>query len=124
MVSGLNSDVEHKGATYHVQTEDSGRTHSVIVTHVFLRGAIIASKKTSYADILGAEQLEDIVKDIMNEQHSAMVSDLLSGKFDKGLSTEKVGHPLQKEKGEKTKKSLDEVILDYLAAREGRDTER
>ncbi|MFZ3065371.1 MAG: hypothetical protein WA277_08830 [Nitrospirota bacterium] len=108
MITGLNTDVTHDGVTYHVQTEDSGLKNPFIVTHCFVKGAIIATKKTSYADILKADCLPDVVKDLMNEQHKQMMRDVVSGGLKKKKSDEKFGDDVI------SKKSLDEVILDFL----------
>ena len=59
-VTGFNHNIKHKGKVYHVQTEDSGVNNPHIITHLFVGGNILASKKTSYADILNAENLLDV----------------------------------------------------------------
>src|SRR6188508_120389 len=70
---GYNTNVRHKGKLYHIQTEDSGVNHPHIITHLFADGGrIIASKKTDYAQYLGSENLKDVVKKLMQEQHKAM----------------------------------------------------
>ena len=70
---GYNTNVRHKGKLYHIQTEDSGVNHPHIITHLFADGGrIISSKKTDYAQYLGSEKLQDIVKKLMQEQHKAM----------------------------------------------------
>ena len=50
-VTGFNHNIKHKGKIYHIQTEDSGIDAAHIITHLFVGGNILASKKTSYADI-------------------------------------------------------------------------
>ena len=70
---GYNTNVRHKGKLYHIQTEDSGVNHPHIITHLFADGGrIIASKKTDYAQYLGSENLQEVVKRLMQEQHKAM----------------------------------------------------
>ena len=81
-VTGFNNNSPRKGRSYHVQTEDSGINHPHIMTHLFLGGNIIASKKTSYADILGAPDLAERVRAMMDEQHKEMMRNLLAGKYD------------------------------------------
>ena len=82
MVPGFNHNVKHKGTPYHVQTEDSGIDNPRIITHLFVGGNIIASKKTSYADIVGAENLAQVVRELMEEQHKEMLRNLISGVYD------------------------------------------
>ena len=82
MVQGFNHNIRHKGKLYHVQTEDSGRENPHIITHVFVGGNILASKKTSYADIVKADRLEQIVRELMEEQHKSVLRNLINGVYD------------------------------------------
>lgn len=81
-VTGFNHNIKHKGKVYHVQTEDSGVNNPHIITHLFVGGNILASKKTSYADILGAENLHEVVRELMEEQHKEMLRNLINGVYD------------------------------------------
>lgn len=80
---GYNQNVNHKGETYHVQTEDGGKSNPVITTLLFKDGTILAVKRTSYADIIKSDELNRVVKEIMREQHIAILKDLRAGLFDK-----------------------------------------
>ena len=82
MVPGFNHNVKHGGTPYHVQTEDSGIGNPRIITHLFVGGNVIASKKTSYEDIVGAENLAQVVRELMEEQHKEMLRNLISGVYD------------------------------------------
>ena len=82
MVQGFNHNIRHKGKLYHVQTEDSGKDNPHIITHVFVGGNILASKKTSYADIVKADRLEQIVRELMEEQHKSVLRNLINGTYD------------------------------------------
>ncbi|MBI5068493.1 MAG: hypothetical protein HZB56_09655 [Deltaproteobacteria bacterium] len=82
MVTGFNHNVKHLGRVYHVQTEDSGLSNPHIITHLFVGGNILASKKTSYADITGAENLTQVVRELMEEQHKEMLRNLVNGVYD------------------------------------------
>src|SRR5689334_19610833 len=81
-VTGFNHNIKHKGKVYHVQTEDSGINNPHIITHLFVGGNILASKKTSYADILNAENLPEVVRELMEEQHKEMLRNLINGVYD------------------------------------------
>src|SRR3954449_2365254 len=81
-VTGFNHNIKHKGKVYHVQTEDSGINNPHIITHLFVGGNILASKKTSYADILNAENLSEVVRELMEEQHKEMLRNLINGVYD------------------------------------------
>ncbi|MFN0061956.1 MAG: hypothetical protein ACKVPX_05515 [Myxococcaceae bacterium] len=81
-VTGFNHNIKHKGRVFHVQTEDSGVNNPHIITHLFVGGNILASKKTSYADILKADNLPEVVRELMEEQHKEMLRNLISGTYD------------------------------------------
>lgn len=75
---------------YHVQTEDSGRKHPHIITHVFFEGQIIASRKSEYRDRLHEADLDGVVKVLMQEQHKNVIRDLIHGRLPGiGVSPEK-----------------------------------
>lgn len=80
---GYNTNVRHKGKLYHIQTEDSGVSHPHIITHLFADGGrIVSSKKTNYAQHVGATNLHEVVKKLMQEQHKAMFIALRDCVFD------------------------------------------
>lgn len=80
---GYNTNVRHKGKLYHIQTEDSGVKHPHVITHLFADGGrIIASRKTSYADHLGADDLPTLVRKLMQEQHKAIFIELRDCVYD------------------------------------------
>ena len=54
MITGFNTDIEFEGVTYHVQTEDKGLDSPLILSLVYVGGAIIASKRTPYDDLVSA----------------------------------------------------------------------
>ena len=126
----MNTEIEYLGKTYHIQTEDGGHHNPVITTQVFLKGAILVTQRTSYADILKAENLEGIVKDLMKQQHIQMIKELRSGtllekKLAEAATTTKsptsgqASPPPVRE--EKSRKSLDDLILDYQVGEEGKN---
>ena len=81
-VTGFNHNIKHKGKVYHVQTEDSGAANPHIITHLFVGGNILASKKTGYADIVKSENLAELVREMMEEQHKEMLRNLINGVYD------------------------------------------
>lgn len=82
MVVGFNHNVMYKGDVFHIQTEDSGVNNPHIITLLYRGGTIISSKKTSYADILKVNNLEQVVEELMKEQHKDMLRRLKGGEFD------------------------------------------
>lgn len=89
MVVGFNHNVRYHGEVFHVQTEDGGLTHPHIITLLYRGGTILASKKSSYSDIVEKDGLEQVVEELMKEQHRAMLRRLKAGDFDALIA----GHP-------------------------------
>lgn len=81
MLVGYNTNIPYKDKTYHVQTEDNGKNNPVIVTLLYSKGAILASKKTSYADIISEPDYEHKVRELMKAQHKVMIKELIAGKY-------------------------------------------
>src|SRR5215472_11543309 len=83
---GYNNNIRHKNRVFHVQTEDSGVKHPHIITHLFMDGGrILKSLKRSYAEHVGADKMQDVVRGMMKEQHKAMLIALRDGHFDQLL---------------------------------------
>ena len=80
---GYNTNVRHKGKVFHIQTEDSGVTRPHVITHLFADGGrVLKTAKTSYADLVGADDLPAQVKKLMQDQHKSMFVALRDGQFD------------------------------------------
>ena len=107
MIQGFNHNVIHKGKLFHIQTEDNGIKHPYIRTHIFVDGNIIGTLKISYEDIVYISDLQNILQEMMQSQHTNMLRDLKSGKYDKFLEEEKA----EKESFNQT---FDELALDFL----------
>lgn len=82
MQLGFNTNVRHRAAQFHVQTEDSGAARPHVITHLYHQGVILASQKGEYAHLVGHEDLEARVRALMDQQHQAMVARLRSGELD------------------------------------------
>src|SRR5262245_58515546 len=107
MLSGINEDVKFQNKTYHVQTEDGGLENPVVVTTLVEGGAILASRKTSYADRLKADNLSNEIRELIKKQHKAVVEDLMVGKF---TGTPKTADRATATRDKRTsKKTLDEL---------------
>jgi len=87
MVPGFNTDIKHRGETYHAQTEDNGVGNPVVVTLLYHKGAILASLKTSYRDLLDTPGFTEKLKELMKAQHKAVMRELLAGAYDRKTTT-------------------------------------
>lgn len=83
---GYNTNVSHREKVYHIQTEDSGRDHPHIISHLFADGGrIVTTRKKSYADLLDSADVDALVRQMMQKQHRAMCAALEQGRFDAQL---------------------------------------
>lgn len=82
MLPGFNHNIKYKDRVYHVQTEDSGEENPVVISHIFIGGNIIATKKTDYSHILGSKNMREEIKAIMENQHKEIIKELITGKYD------------------------------------------
>lgn len=117
MITGHNTDINFNGVIYHVQTEDKGKTNPVVETLVYKGGEILDARRTSYIEIIKDGYDEKKIIDLIEEQHRTVITDIRGGKYDKGAAK---GDPLA-EGIIDNKKSLDQVILDYLASEEEKE---
>ncbi len=90
MLSGFNTNYRYRGMLFHAQTEDSGTSNPHVITHLFHGGNILASEKLDYAKDLDTEDLEAVVRGLMESQHKAMLKRLKRGGFD-SVIRERVG---------------------------------
>ena len=123
MLIGYNTNISYKDKIYHIQTEDSGLKNPVIVTLLYSKGAILASKKTSYEHILDDPDFKEKVRRLMKVQHKIMIKELLSGKYTGEYTAEEVSEETVEQPREETKtknqitKSLDDILLNYIIKR-------
>jgi hypothetical protein len=127
VITGFNTDIKHNDKVYHIQTEDKGSSYPYIESLVYVGGEILASKKTQYGEM--ADVTEQVIAELMEKQHRTMIAAIKKGRFDTIISADKpqavadgktlaAPPPAAKPTVEAPieEKSLDQVILDYLAA--------
>ena len=123
MLVGYNTNVPYKGAIYHVQTEDNGLKNPVIITLLYLKGTILASKKTNYTHIASSPDYKEKVRELMKEQHKNMIKELIAGKHTSGGDASPgPGNEIispEEQTGPKSQiaKSLDDILLDHIIKR-------
>jgi hypothetical protein len=94
MLPGFNTNVRHRGVLFHVQSEDSGRAHPHIITHLYHGGTILFSEKSGYAELLDAPDLAARVRERMEAQHRTVLGRLRAGAFDEAIR-ERLGAVLE-----------------------------
>lgn len=82
MITGFNTDIEHDGVTYHVQTEDKGLAKPIILSLVYDRGTILASKRLPYDDLLEGELDERVLSERLNRQHKLICAAIKAGRIE------------------------------------------
>lgn len=82
MITGFNTDIEHDGVTYHVQTEDKGLDTPLILSLVYDRGTILASKRSPYDDLIRQGFDEKILTERLQKQHKLMCAAVRAGRIE------------------------------------------
>ncbi|MFH1177793.1 MAG: hypothetical protein V1750_10335 [Acidobacteriota bacterium] len=82
MLTGYNTDIEFEGVTYHVQSEDRGGANPLIETLVYVKGEILATRRTEYRDLLEAGGARSTIQALMERQHRAVAEAVRSGRLD------------------------------------------
>ena len=81
MIAGFNTDVEHDGTVYHIQTEDKGLSSQMIVSLVYDRGTILASKRTTYDDLVAGNFDEKVLGERVSRQHKLICAAIRAGRI-------------------------------------------
>lgn len=107
MITGLNTDVEYKGLSFHIQTEDKGLKNPVIETLLYKGGMIVVTRRYPYTHLIGKPDFEMKLKALMWKQHESMKRDLLRGLFDR-LIPEISGKPVN------LQEDIDQLVMETL----------
>lgn len=81
MISGFNTDVKFDGTVYHVQTEDKGAPSMVIMSLVYDRGTILASKRVSYKELIESGLDEKKLAERVSRQHKLICAAVKAGRM-------------------------------------------
>jgi hypothetical protein len=82
VITGFNTDVEHQGVTYHVQTEDKGVSTPLILSLVYDKGTILASKRSPYDDLLKDTFDEKVLAERLEKQHKLICAAVKAGRIE------------------------------------------
>jgi len=106
VITGYNTDVEYGGVVYHVQTEDKGLDTPIILSLVYSGGAILASRRAPYKDLIESGFDEAVLAQRLQRQHKLICAAIHAGRIDdlKKMS----------EKPAAEKRPLGETTLDLI----------
>ena len=82
MITGFNTDIDFQGITYHVQTEDKGVDTPLILSLIYDRGTILASKRSPYDDLLANDFDEKLLVERLQKQHKLMCAAVRAGRIE------------------------------------------
>jgi hypothetical protein len=82
VITGFNTDIEHDGVVYHVQTEDKGLESPIILSLVYSGGAILASKRSPYVDLITAGFSEEVLGERLKRQHRLICAAIRAGRLE------------------------------------------
>ena len=81
MITGFNTDIEHDGVVYHVQTEDKGLDTPIILSLVYAGGTILASKRSPYKDLIAEGFSDEVLAERLKRQHRLICAAIHSGRI-------------------------------------------
>jgi hypothetical protein len=82
VITGFNTDIEYEGVVYHVQTEDKGLETPVILSLVYVGGAILASKRSPYDDLVVEGFDAGALSERLNRQHKLICAAITAGRIE------------------------------------------
>lgn len=82
MITGFNTDINFQGTTYHVQTEDKGLATPLILSLVYNQGTILASKRSSYDDLVEKGFDEKVLAARLQKQHKTICAAIRAGRIE------------------------------------------
>lgn len=91
MITGYNTDIRHKDVVFHVQTEDKGSANPFVESLVYVKGQVIANKRTNYADLVADGKGEKAIIALIEHQHRVMIAAIKGGKLDDKVGSLKAG---------------------------------
>lgn len=128
VLTGFNTDIDYQGTTYHVQTEDKGRSNPFVESLVYARGEILYSRRTPYHDLVAQEIDSKAIAALMDRQHRTIVEAIRRGRLAQLAASGEaeadedttISRSQSRPRDGERERSLDEVILDYLEAQRER----
>jgi hypothetical protein len=109
VITGFNTDIEHEGVVYHVQTEDKGLDTPLILSLVYVGGTILASKRSPYEDLIAEGYSDEALAERLKRQHKLICAAINSGRIDDLKKMSRAGKEIVVESAEP------EIVVDDKA---------
>ena len=87
-MKGYNIEIRHRGASFHVQTQDVGMRVQYIESLVYKSGKLLSSRRSFYTQLLNTPRFQEKIELLMDDQHNAILREIAEGKFDHYLTAE------------------------------------
>lgn len=84
-MGGINSAINYKGHSFHIQTQDQGLKSKYIESLIYKSGKLLSSRKTSYTSLLDSPDFKEEINKLMKSQHQAVINEISEGKLDHQL---------------------------------------
>jgi hypothetical protein len=81
VITGFNTDIEHNGTIYHVQTEDKGLRAPIILSLIYVGGEILASKRSPYDDLVSEGFNAQVLAERLHRQHKLICAAISAGRI-------------------------------------------
>lgn len=85
---GFNTETKRLAAVFHVQTQDAGPSARCVESLIYKSGKLVSSRRADYTSSLGSPNLPARVRELMEEQHNAILREIAGGRFDHFLTPE------------------------------------
>jgi len=82
VITGFNTDIEFDGVIYHVQTEDKGLDTPLILSLVYVGGAILASRRSTYHDLISTGFDPLVLAERLQRQHKLICAAIKAGRIE------------------------------------------
>jgi len=81
-MSGINSEIAHRGEVFHVQTQDMGLDAHYVESLIYKSGKLLSTRKAFYTAYLGMPDLAEKIQKLIESQHNEILKGIADGKFD------------------------------------------
>ena len=81
-MAGYNTEMKHGQEIFHVQTQDKMSPAYYIESIIYKSGKVLSSRRKDYTSFLNQPNLQDILNQMIEDQHKGILKEISEGKFD------------------------------------------